>query len=82
MEKTLKKLYYSTDSNVCFTNSTALLKAAKKLNKKITLKLVESFLSKQKTYTLHKQRRHRFKRNQIRTAGLDVDWQCDLADMN
>lgn len=82
MDVVLKKLYYSTDSPVCYAGITKLYKEAKKKLPKIKVKDVKEFLSKQETYTLHKPVRRRFPRNKIVTAGLDVDWQVDLADLS
>jgi hypothetical protein len=59
-----------------------LYKAARKKLPKIKIKDVKKFLSKQQTYTLHKPIRRKFPRNKIVTAGLDVDWQADLADFS
>ena len=39
-------------------------------------------MSQQQTYTLHKPVKRKFPRNKIITAGLDVDWQADLADLS
>ena len=81
MDKKLKQLYYDPDSPCCYGGVTALYREAKKLIPKIKLENVKNFLSKQNTYTLHKPVKRRFPRNKIVTAGLDVDWQADLADL-
>ena len=81
MEALVKDVYYNTESPACFAGIEAVFREAKKRNGKITRKQVEEFLSKQDSYTLHRQRRTRFKRNKTVTAGFDVDWQADLADM-
>ena len=39
------------------------------------------FLRDQRSYTLHKPSRRRFKRNKTLVSGIDVQWQADLADM-
>jgi hypothetical protein len=81
MEKTLKKVYYDTNSPACFAGAQSVYRESKKLNKNITRKHVDDFLAKQETYTRHRQARRRFPRNKTKTAGIDVDWQADLADM-
>ncbi len=81
MESLLKKLYYSTDSPACYAGVTKLYNEAKKKLPQIKVKDVQDFLSKQETYTLHRPVKRRFPRNRIVTAGLDVDWQADLADL-
>ncbi len=82
MDTVLKKLYYKTDSPACYAGVTNLYREAKKKLPNIKVKDVEIFLSKQQTYTLHKPVKRRFPRNKIVTAGLDVDWQADLADLS
>lgn len=82
METVLKKLYYSSDSPACYAGVTNLYREAKKKLPKIKVKDIERFLSKQQTYTLHKPVKRRFPRNKIVTAGIDVDWQADLADLS
>jgi len=82
MDSLLKKLYYSTDSPVCYAGVNKLYNEARKKLPKIKVNDVKHFLSKQQTYTLHKPVKKRFPRNRIVTAGLDVDWQADLADLS
>lgn len=81
METLLRKLYYGTDNPSCYGGVNNLYRAAKKQIPGIKINDVKNFLSKQETYTLHKPVRRRFPRNKIVTAGLDVDWQADLADL-
>ena len=81
MDKIIRDVYYNTSSPACFAGVTAVLRECKRRDAGIKLKDVESFLAKQETYTLHKPTRRRFKRNVTTTAGIDVDWQSDLADM-
>lgn len=77
----VRDVYYNTSSPACFAGSDAVYREARKRSKKVTRKMVDDFLAQQEAYTLHKQARHRFPRNATRTAGIDVDWQADLADM-
>ena len=77
----IRDAYYNVNSPACFAGADTVLRECKKKNKRITKKEVDDFLAKQETYTLHRQTRRRFNRNTTRTAGLDVDWQADLADM-
>ena len=74
--------YYNVNSPACFAGAAAVLRECKKKNKSITKKEVDEFLAKQETYTLHKQKQRKFKRNVTKSAGIDVDWQADLADMS
>jgi hypothetical protein len=81
MKKILHKVYFDCTSTACYSGSHSVLKAAKKINKKITLKNVNDFLRLQNCYSLHKPVRRKFKRNKTFSAGIDVNWQADLADM-
>ena len=42
---------------------------------------VEEYLKSEQAYTLHKPARRRFTRNHTYVAGIDAQWQADLADM-
>ena len=79
--KVIRDVYYNVNSPACFAGADAVFRESKKKNKNVTKKHVDDFLAKQEAYTIHRQARRRFKRNTIKTAGLDVDWQSDLADM-
>jgi hypothetical protein len=80
MDKLLSELYYDTSSPCCYAGVTALTREAKKQDSSITKKNVEDFLSKQRTYSLHKPLRKRFPRNRVIAIGIDTNWQADLAD--
>ena len=73
--------YYDVKSPACFSSVSAVLRECKKRDPKVTRKQVEEFLAEQETYTRHRQLRRRFKRNVIKSPGIDVHWQGDLADM-
>ena len=47
----------------------------------VTQKSVEEYLRSEQDYTLHKPTRRRFTRNHTYVAGIDAQWQADLADM-
>ena len=47
----------------------------------ITLQTVQEYLKSEQTYTLHKPARRQFIRNHPYVAGIDAQWQADLADM-
>lgn len=44
-------------------------------------KLIESSLLKLKTFTLHRNKRVKYKRTQVIVAGIDDQWQIDLVDV-
>ena len=46
---------------------------------KVTKSAVEKWLTKQDTYTLHRQQRHKFPRRKTLSRGIDYQWQADLA---
>ena len=46
-----------------------------------TRKEVQGYLRSEQAYTLHKPARRRFTRNHTYVAGIDAQWQADLADM-
>ncbi len=81
MDKLLRDVYYNAKSPACYSSLRNVYREAKRRNKKIDLNTVRNFLARQDTYTLHRNARKRFKRNKTRTAGIDVHWQTDLADM-
>jgi transposase InsO family protein len=47
----------------------------------ITRQAVKEFLSSEQAYTLHKAARRHYPRNHTYVAGIDAQWQADLADM-
>jgi hypothetical protein len=77
-EKILKDIYYNLNSPASYAGINKILVEAKKKNKNISIKDVTDFLSKERTYTLFKPRRIRFKRLRTIPTGLNTDWQCDL----
>ena len=57
------------------------LSSFQKNNKNFKLKDIKSALLKEKSYTLHKSQRHKFKRTKWLTSGIDDQWQIDLVDL-
>lgn len=78
-EALLHQLYY--DPSTGFGGIQELYKTAKRRLKSITLEDVQRWLRSQRTYTLHKPIRRKFKRRQTVVAGIDHQWQADLADL-
>ena len=81
MEKLLLDVFYNPDSPACYSGKEAVYQEAKKRNKKATRKKTNVFLSKQRTYTLHKPVKRKFPHNKVIPLGWDTDWQADLCDM-
>ena len=59
-----------------------MYKLAKQSSKKVKLQDVRDWLRKQQTYTLHKPIRKKFLRRKTVVAGIDTQWQADLADLS
>ena len=59
-----------------------LLRRARQLHiPGVTQKSVQEYLGSEQAYTLHKPARRRFTRNHTYVAGIDAQWQADLAVM-
>jgi hypothetical protein len=75
----LKNIYHDPKSPAGYGSIINLYKVAKKIEPKIKLEDVKFFLEGDRTYTLHRPRRIRFKRAKTIPSGLYTDIQCDLA---
>ena len=80
-ESLLDGLYFNVKNPSCFKGADVLFKAAIKINPNITRKDVLYFLRKNRTYTLHKQSRKKFKRRQILSPKPGVILASDVAEM-
>lgn len=76
----LKRLYTTCDTPACFSSVNNLFIEARKYDKSLTRKDVQEFLETQRTYTIHKLRRLRFKRLKTKPKGFMTDLQVDLGD--
>ena len=77
----LDRIYYSPDEEASYAGVTKLFTAAKEKGLKVSRKIIEKYLGKQASYSLHKQARKTFTRNPTVVRGIDHQWQADLADM-
>ncbi|KAL3114413.1 hypothetical protein niasHT_017277 [Heterodera trifolii] len=75
----LEFLYKDLSSPVAFTSVEPLLKEARKNQPKINRKDVQNYLATQRTYTLHRQAKRRYRRLPTLAPGLHTEWQADLA---
>ena len=75
----LKDIYYDVRNPASYGSVRKLWLAARKYG--YTQKQVKEWLQSQDTYTLHKQKRKRFRRVKTITKGLNDLWQVDLADV-
>lgn len=80
-EVLLRRIYYDPKHPAGFSGVQKLFRSARKQIKSLSLSQVKSWLQEQKTYTLHKPIRRKFKRRQTRVGGIDHQWQADLADL-
>ncbi|KAL3094594.1 hypothetical protein niasHT_028297 [Heterodera trifolii] len=78
-QRLLEFLYKDINSPVAFTSVEPLLREARKQQQKITRSDVQNFLSAQRTYTLHRQAKRRYRRLPTLASGLHTEWQADLA---
>lgn len=81
MNKLLDSVYYSVSSPACYAGINAVVKEAKRKDKRITRDNVAKYLEKQHAYSTHKPVRTKFRRNKIRAIAVDSHWQIDLCDM-
>ncbi|KAL3104698.1 hypothetical protein niasHT_024930 [Heterodera trifolii] len=72
-------LYKDLNSPVAFTSVEPLLREARKSQPKINRADVQNYLASQRTYTLHRQAKRRYRRLPTLAPGLHTEWQADLA---
>ncbi|KAL3119365.1 hypothetical protein niasHT_006562 [Heterodera trifolii] len=75
----LEFLYKDLSSPVAFTSVEPLLREARKSQPKINRTDVQNYLATQRTYTLHRQAKRRYRRLPTLAPGLHTEWQADLA---
>ena len=79
--KKLTKIYRNPKDPGSLGGFARLALRAKELKITKNRKLIKEFLETQRTYTLHKQLHKKFVRNRTIVAGIDCQWQADLADV-
>ena len=80
IERLLHRLYYDPKEFTAFTSAENIYREAKLVNKNITRAIVQQWLQKQLTATLHKPLRFNFPRNKTIVVSIDDQWQADLCD--
>ena len=80
MDQVLRNIYYDPRNAGSFGGIERLYREASK-NHDVSIDEVRDFLSKQNSYTLHKDRRFRFQRNKIIALFPNYNWEADLMDM-
>ncbi|KAL3079659.1 hypothetical protein niasHS_013941 [Heterodera schachtii] len=78
-EQLLDQLYKDVNSSVSFTSVEPLLREAKKVNNQMRRKDVVDYLATQRTYTIHRQAKRRYKQLPTLASGLHTEWQADLS---
>lgn len=78
----MDKIYSDPRHPGSYASVERLYQASRKQNLGQTRKSVAKFLSGVPAYTLHKQRRYKFKRNKYIIKKIDDLWQADLADLS
>lgn len=76
----LNNIYHNPKHPYSFSSPYLLYKAAKKVNKNITLEAVEDWLSGEKSYTLHRTVVTHFPRRKVLVPGVQHQYQADLVD--
>ena len=78
----LSRIYHDPKDPGSLGGVERLLRHARQLHAPGTTRTrVKKYLKSEQAYTLHKPARRRFTRNHTYVAGIDAQWQADLADM-
>lgn len=77
----ISNTYYNPLSPAAFSSCERLYTHLKKGGVRLSRKDVSKWLGSQPTYTLHKNRRIKFKRNHYNITNIDDLWEMDLIDM-
>jgi Chromo (CHRromatin Organisation MOdifier) domain/Integrase core domain len=80
-DKLLEKIYTNAQNPGSFGGVNRLYEEAKILENKLKLSDVKNYLKSSDTYTLHKDIRKKFPRQQTIVSGMDSQWQADLVVM-
>ena len=80
--KTLSKIYHNPIEPGSLGGVERLLRRDRQLQVPgVSRQTVQEYLRSEQDYTLHRPSRRRFTRNHTYVAGIDAQWQADLADM-
>lgn len=82
LDSVLFQVYFDHTSPGAFSSAERLYKFIKQnYDIDVTRKKVTDWLRNQRTFTIHKSRRIRFKRNHYNILNMDDLWEMDLIDM-
>ena len=76
----LRKIYTDLRNPASFSSPYHLYVEAKKINSRIKLRDVTDWLETQKSYTLHRRIKTKFRRRKVLTRGVQYQYQADLVD--
>ena len=76
----LRKIYTDLRNPASFSSPYRLYVEAKKINSRIKLRDVTDWLETQKSYTLHRRIKTKFRRRKVLTRGVQYQYQADLVD--
>ena len=76
----LRKIYMDLKNPAIFSSPYRLYSKAKKINSKLKLRDVTDWLETQKSYTLHRRIKTKFRRRKVLTRGVQYQYQADLVD--
>ena len=79
--KKLSMIYRNPNDSGSLGGMARLALRAKELKITKDKKIIKEYLESERTYTLHKQLHKKFVRNRTIVAGIDSQWQADLADI-
>ena len=74
----IRRAYYDLDSPAAYGGVDKVLKQVRRKIKDTNRRDVINYLQHERTYTLHKPSRKRYKRLKTIPTGLNSHWQCDL----
>ena len=81
-EKYLNEIWTDPNHPAAFSGPDKLYEIVKKEGKfNVSYEFIKRFLSKKESYSLHRSRRKKFKRNSVIVEGIDSMWDGDLASM-
>ena len=78
----LTKLYYQPGGSAAYSSVNRLYKEARKHNPSVTHKIVNQFLAKQYTHTVHRKINRQFPRRKVLSLRIDETWASDLITVN
>lgn len=79
-EAALKNIYLSPENPAGYSHPYKLWQAANKINSKITLDMVKTWLETRDSYTLYRKANQHFRRRKVIVSGVGIQFQADLLD--